>query len=92
MADEQDTGTSAQAPKLELPKFTLTATETVTRKYVVQAADEKDARKRLNLHWHDPDLLREGVVVAEAGEEVSARRTTKVEQVKVPPTPKKPPA
>lgn len=60
-------------------QFRVTSTETLHRTYIVQADDEKDARRRLNLHWDDPELLREGIVKQTGSEDVGSRKAVKVE-------------
>lgn len=47
----------------QVKKHDVTTTAQVERTYVVEAADEEQAKKRLRAHIADPDSLREGVVV-----------------------------
>lgn len=61
-----------------MAKFKVTAVETVERDYEVEADDEKDARRWLNLHWGDESLLRDGVVVRVGDERMRNRRSNKV--------------
>lgn len=55
-------------------KFMVETTETVGRTYLVEADDDKQARKRLRLHFDDPGVLREGMIIKQAKEEIKHRR------------------
>jgi hypothetical protein len=64
-------------------KFKVTTVETVYRTYTIYGDDEKIARKRLHLHWNDPESLREGLVTQDEGEEVKNRQFQAAEEIRL---------
>ena len=68
--NETTTETLATPPK----KFRVETIETIHRHYEVEAPDEDTAKKRVRLHWSDPDVLRDGLVSRLDAEEVSSRQ------------------
>jgi hypothetical protein len=72
----------ADAAKADgIKTYAVTAKETVTQTYHVKAKDEDDARKRLHLHWKDPEMLREGIVTVH-GDPTPGNREVAKDEIK----------
>lgn len=59
-------------------KFDMTTTAQVERRYVVEAEDEEQAKKRLRSYLKDKEMVKEGVVVEKPEETTN----TTTEQIK----------
>lgn len=67
-------------------KFRLTSTSQVERTYVIEAADEEQAKKRFTTWKHDPEAFASGIVVIDdsATKDATTQQIRSVETVPEP--------